>query len=72
MYINMINVRQGDMDWKISIQSTPLISTHFLSKNSVLIRKVSFGGREHHMHSLYLLLRMCVLSRGVSSLESFL
>ncbi len=48
----------------------PLIRTPLLPNNSVLIREVSFGKREHHMHSQYLLPRICVLSRVVSSLES--
>ena len=43
-----------------------------MPRNSVLIREVSFGEREHHMHSQYLLPRICVLSRGVSSLKSVL
>ena len=52
--------------------SLPLIGTPFLPNNSVLIREVSFGEREHHMHVRYLLPRFCVLSRGVSSQESVL
>ncbi len=35
-----------------------------MPRNSVLIREVSFGDREHHMHSQYLLPRICVLYRG--------
>ncbi len=35
-----------------------------------LIREGSFGERQHHMHSQYLLARI-VLSRGVSSIVSF-
>ena len=52
--------------------SPPLIRTPLLPRNFVLIREVSFGEREHHMHFQYLLPRICVLYRGVSSLESVL
>ncbi len=38
--------------------------------NSVLIREVTFGQREHHIHSLHQLWRIWVLSKGVSFLES--
>ncbi len=45
-----------------------------LPNNSAFIRDVSFGEREHHMHTwyMYLMPRICVPSRGVSSLESVL
>ncbi len=36
------------------------------------MREVTFGEREQYMHSQYLLPRIGVLSRGVSSLESVL
>ncbi len=51
--------------------SAPLIGTPLLPNGCVLIRKVSFGERQH-IHSQYLLPRMCVLYKGVSSLESVL
>ncbi len=41
--------------------SPPLLRTPLLSKNSVLITEVSFGEREHHMDSQYLLPKICVL-----------
>ena len=47
----------------------PLIRTPLLPKNSVLIRVVSFVEREHHMHSKYLLPKVCVFYREVSFLE---
>ena len=47
------------------------LRTHPLPYNSVLIGQ-SFGEREHYMHSQFLLPRISVLSRGVSSLESVL
>ncbi len=50
----------------------PLIRTPLLPSNSVLIREVSFGEREHYVHSQYLLPEICVLYRGVSSLQSVL
>ncbi len=43
--------------------SPPLIGTPLLPNNSVLIREVSFGDREHHMYSQHLLPINCVLSR---------
>ncbi len=49
--------------------SPPLIRTPLLPQNSVLIREVSFAEREHHMHSQYLLSKICVLYRGVSFLK---
>ena len=49
--------------------SPPLIRTPLLPNSSVLIREVSFGEREHYMYSQYFRTRICVLSRGVSSLE---
>ena len=57
---------------KVRYSSPPLIGTPLLPNNSVLIREVSFGEREHYIHSQYLLPRICVLSREVSSLESVL
>ncbi len=42
-----------------------LIGTSLLPNNSVLITEVSFGKREHHIHSWHLLPEMCFLSRGV-------
>ena len=50
----------------------PLLETPLLPNNSALIREVSAGDREHHMDSQYFLPRICVLFRGVSSLESIL
>ncbi len=50
--------------------SPTLIGTPILSNNSVLIREVSYGEREHYMQYQYLLARTYVLSRGVSTLES--
>ncbi len=48
----------------------PLTGTPLLPKNSVLIREVSFGEREHLMHSRYLLPRSSVsFLRGVLSRE---
>ena len=52
--------------------SPPLIRAPLLPKKSVPIRQVSFGERDHHMPSQYLLPKMCVLYRGVSFLESVL
>ncbi len=43
--------------------SPPLIRTPLLTNNSVLTREVSFGEREHYIHSWYLLPRICVFSR---------
>ncbi len=50
----------------------PIIGTLFLPNNSVLIREVSFGEREHQRHSQYLLPRIGVLSTDghVSCLEN--
>ncbi len=50
----------------------PLIRTLLLPNNSVLIKEVSFGEREHYIHLQYLLPEVCVLYRGASSLESVL
>ncbi len=50
--------------------SLPLIGTPLLPSDSVLVSKVSFGEREHNMHLWYLLPKICVPSKGVSSLES--
>ena len=36
---------------------------------SILIREASFGEREHHMHSQYLLPKICLLQRGALSRE---
>ncbi len=59
--------------WSLTrYSSSPLIRTPLLPNNSLLLREVSFGEREHHMHSWYLLPRICILSRGVSSLGSVL
>ncbi len=52
--------------------SAPLIRTSLLPNNSVLIREVFFGEREHHMHSQYFLPNICVLYKGMSFLESVL
>ncbi len=52
--------------------SSPLIGVPLLPQNFVLIRVVSFGERQHHMHSQYLLPKICVFSGRVSSLESIL
>ena len=52
--------------------SPTLIRTPLLPQNSALIREVSLGERERYMHSLDLLPRNSVLSKGVSSLESVL
>ncbi len=49
-----------------------LITTPLLPKNFVLIREVCFGERENHMHSQYLLPKICVLYRGVPFLECLL
>ncbi len=54
----------------LHVQQSPLIGTPLLPRNSALIREVSFGEREHHMHSQSLLPTICILSTGVSSLES--
>ena len=51
--------------------SGPLIRTPILKKNLPSL-EVSFGEREHHMHSQYLLPKICTLYRGVSFLESAL
>ncbi len=62
----------GWSQWSALIYSSlRLIRMPLLPRNSVLIGEVSFGDREHHMHSQYLLPRIwqCVLSRGVSCLE---
>ncbi len=50
--------------------SPPLVRTPLLPRNSVLIWEVSFGWREHHMHSQYLLPKICVPYRGMSFLET--
>ncbi len=49
--------------------SPPLIRTPLVCNNSVLIREVSFGEREHHMYTQNMLPRNCALSRVVSSLR---
>ncbi len=46
--------------------------TPLLPKNSVLIIEVSMVEREYYIHSWCLLPRICVLSRGMSFLESVL
>ncbi len=48
----------------IHVYSSPLIRTPLLPGNSVLIRNVSCAEMEHHMHSQYLLERICVLREG--------
>ncbi len=53
-------------------RDSPCNSDARSAKQFVLIRDVSFGEREHHMHSWYLLPRNFVLHRGMSSLESVL
>ncbi len=42
----------------------PLIRTPLLPKNSVLFREVSFGEREHHMHSQNLLPKIVSIIEG--------
>ncbi len=57
---------------RTSNSSPPLIRTPLLPSNSVLIREVSFGEREHYIYIHSTCCQECVLSRGVSSLESVL
>ncbi len=54
------------------IQESPSNRDITSVKHFFLIREVSFGGREHYMHSQYLLPRICVLCRGVPYPESVL
>ena len=52
-------IRMALKQWLYS--SPPLIGTPLLPQKCVLIREVSFGEREHHMHSQYLLPKICVV-----------
>ena len=53
--------RVTTLAFKLDYRGSPLIGTPLLPKNSVLIREVSFGEREHYMHSQYLLPGICVI-----------
>ncbi len=51
--------------------SSHLMGTIFHPNNTV-IREVSFGEREHHVHSWYLVPRMCPISMVLVSKVSFI
>ncbi len=53
--------RRKKVQTRYKYSSPPLIRTPLLSNYSVLVREVSFGEREHYIHSQYLLPRMVFL-----------
>ncbi len=56
----------------VSAVGHPLIATPLLPNYSVLIREVSFGEKDHQVHSQYFLSRVVSSLERVSSLESVL